>query len=158
MDSEVSIYLKRAENELILAKTNFNISTKLDLKKIHGIPLEKTFFTNVISESYYSIFYSAKAYLASKNIKTKAPEEHKKTYLEFSNFVDSGELFRELVDIYDIETEKASVLLKIFFNEKKKRGTFVYNIKSEANIPIALESLANAKKFISVIKNLIEKK
>lgn len=61
MDSEWKIYLIRAENELVLAKANFDISIKNDFKKILGIALDKTFFNDVISESYYSIFYSAKA-------------------------------------------------------------------------------------------------
>ena len=158
MDSEWKIYLNRAENELILANVNLDISIKPELKKILGILLDKTFFNDVISESYYSIFYSAKAYLLFKGIKTYAPEEHKKTYEEFKKLVESGKLDRELLEIYEIENEKAEVLLKIFFYEKRKRGNFTYNLKSEANIPRAEESIKNAKKFVSTIKHLIESK
>lgn len=157
MDSEAKLYLERAENELLLAKTNFDISIKNQLKDVLGIPKEKTFFNNVISQAYYSIFYSAKAYLLKKNIKTRPPEEHKKTYEEFKKFVDSGKLNKQLLEIYDAETEKAEVLLKIFFSEKRKRGIFTYNVKSEANIPSAQESINNAKTFVSLIKSLIEK-
>lgn len=156
MDSEWKIYLNRAENELILAKVNFDISLNTELKKIHGIAFDKTFFVDVISESYYSIFYSAKAYLLVNGIKTAPPEEHKKTYEEFKKLVESGKLDKELLEIYEIENEKAEVLLKIFFDEKKKRGNFVYNVKSEANIPKAEESVRNARKFASTIKHLIE--
>jgi uncharacterized protein (UPF0332 family) len=157
MDTEAKLYMGRAENELILAKTSFDISTKRELKETLGIPKEKTFFNNVISQAYYSIFYAAKAYLSSRGITTTAPEEHRKTYEEFKKFVDKGGLSRDLLNIYDAETEKAGILLKIFFREKRKRGMFTYNVQSEANIPYAQESLRNSKTFVSSIKPLFER-
>lgn len=156
MDSEWKIYLIRAENNLVLAKANFDISIKNELKNMLGIALDKTFFNDVISESYYSIFYSAKAYLLFNKIKTSPPEEHKKTYDEFKKLVESGKIDKELLKIYDAEAEKAEALLKIFFDEKRKRGNFTYHIKSEANIPKAEESINNARKFAKTIKRLLE--
>src|SRR3989344_3732265 len=157
MDSEIKIYIERANNELLLAKVNFNISIEIKLKDILSIPREKTFFNDVISQAYYSIFYAAKAYLLSNGIKTKPPEEHKKTYKSFKKFVQSGKIDKELLEIYETESEKAEILLKILFEEKRKRGIFTYNVKSEANIPSANESIDNAIKFVSVIISLIEK-
>ena len=110
----------------------------------------------VISESYYSIFYSTKAYLLNKGIATFPPEEHKKTYVEFKNFVDSGKLDKDLLDIYEDAVNKAEELLKIFFTEKGKRGRFTYKINANATIPFAKESLNNAKKFVSSIKGLLK--
>jgi uncharacterized protein (UPF0332 family) len=156
MDSEVKLYLARAENELILARASFDISTKPGLKASLGIPKERTFFNNVISQSYYSIFYAAKAYLISRWIKTSAPEEHKATYESFRRETETGNLKRQLLEIYDTETAKAETLLKIFFREKKKRGMFTYNVQSEANIPYAQESLKNARAFISAIRAIVE--
>ncbi|MFA6073605.1 MAG: hypothetical protein WC758_05820, partial [Candidatus Woesearchaeota archaeon] len=63
---------------------------------------------------------------------------------------------RQLLELYEIETQKATVLLKIFIDEKRKRGIFTYNIKSDANIPVAKESLENSKKFISMIKLVLK--
>ncbi len=157
MDSKVDLYLKRADDELLLAKINFDISTKENLKDILNIEKTKTFFNDVISEAYYSIFYSAKAYLLAKGIETKPPEEHKKTYLEFKKFIESGELNNELLELYEKEADKAEALLNIFFEEKKKRGNFVYNMHSQANIPYAEESISNSRKFISAIKGLLKK-
>ncbi len=157
MDSEVKLYLERAENKIILAKTNFEISSSNELKNTLKISIDRTFFADVISESYYAIFYSAKAYLLSKGIRTKPPEEHKKTYEEFKKFVESGEIDRELLEIYESETEKAEVLLKIFKTEKGKRGRFTYNVNSSANIPYAKESIENGIKFASSIKYVLEK-
>jgi uncharacterized protein (UPF0332 family) len=100
----------------------------------------------VISHAYFSIFYSAKAYLISKGIKTSAPEEHKKTYEEFKRLVDEKIVDRELLELYDDAIMKAESLLEIFHSEKKKRGHFTYNVQSEANKPYAEKSVANAKK------------
>ncbi len=156
MDLRVRLYLDRAENGLLLAKTNFEMSLSKELKKILNLPEDKTFFNDVISQCYYSIFYTAKAYLLLKFIETSPPEEHKKTYLEFKKFVESGILGRQLLEIYDRETEKADFLLKIFYGEKSKRGRFTYDVNSSANIPHARESLDNARTFVSLIKTIIE--
>jgi hypothetical protein len=102
------------------------------------------------------VVHTAKAYLLSKEIKTCLPNEHKKTYNELKKFVDSGKLDQQLLDIYTSESEKADVLLNIFYWEKRKRGRFTYNVNANANIPFAKESLENSKKFASLIKAIIE--
>lgn len=155
MDSEIRLHLIRAEDEFLLAEKDMQTSTDLKIKEILGILPEKTFFHSVISHSYYSIFHAAKAYLLNKGIKTEAPEEHRKTYKEFSKFVFVGELNKELLGIYENEIEKADSLLQIFKLEKKKRGTFTYNVKSEANLPYAMESIENAREFVSMIKKVL---
>jgi uncharacterized protein (UPF0332 family) len=109
----------------------------------------------VISHAYFSIFYSAKAYLISKGIKTSAPEEHKKTYEEFKRLVDEKIVDRELLELYDDAIMKAESLLEIFHTEKKKRGHFTCNVQSEANKPYAEKSVANAKKFITTIRKMM---
>ncbi len=120
-----------------------------------GVPSEKTFYNDIISEAYYAIFYSAKAFLCSRNIETSMPEEHKKTYDEFKILVDSGVVDTKLWKIYQEEATKAETLLKIFFDEKRKRGIFTYQVQSEANIPYAQESINNAKTFLSMIKVML---
>jgi len=156
MDIRVRGYLDRAENELVLANANFSLSTTDDVKLKLGISVDKTFFNNVISESYYAIFYSAKAFLISLGIKTEPPEEHKKTYEEFKKVVGSKRLDNQLAEIYKEETGKAEALLKIFFDEKRNRGRFTYNVNANANKPFAEQSIKNAKLFCSTIKYLIE--
>lgn len=156
MDSIIKLYLIRGEDEFLLATNDLKISIDEAIKQNLGILKEKTFYYSVISHSYYSIFYTAKAYLLSKGIKTYAPEEHRKTYEEFKNFVNSGLLNQELLTIYDDAMNKAEELLNIYFDEKKKRGRFNYNIRSEANLIYAKESINGAKKFLSAIKNILE--
>jgi len=157
MDSRVKLYLERAEGEILLAKTNFEMSLSEEIKNTLNLPKEQTFFADVISESYYSIFYAAKAYLILKGIETKVPDEHKKTYKQFKKIVDSGDLDEELLEIYESEAEKADALLKILLLERGKRGRFTYDVNSNANIPYAEESIKNAREFVSVIKELAEK-
>lgn len=157
MDSEVKLYLERSGDEFLLADNDMKISTIKKFKEIMGIPEGKTFFNSVITHSYYSIFYCAKAYLLRKGISTFPPEEHKKTYERFAALVRDGIVDRELLAIYDDAIVKAESLLNIFFHEKRKRGRFTYSIRSEANIPYANESIANARKFVSSLKAIIER-
>ena len=158
MDIKVKGYLDRAENELILAKANFSLSVNDDIKVKLGVSSNKTFFNNVISESYYAIFYSAKAFLLSLGIDTSPPEEHKKTYEEFKKIVESNKLDNQLAEIYEEESNKAETLLKIFFYEKRNRGRFTYNVNANANKPFAEQSIGNSKLFCSAIKHLTENK
>lgn len=158
MDIKVKGYLDRAENGLILAKANFELSTQNKAKEILNISLDRTFFNDVISESYYAIFYSAKAFLLYLEVKTEPPEEHKKTYEEFRKIVESRKIDKQLSEIYEEESNKAETLLRIFFDEKRNRGKFTYNVNANANKPFAEQSIKNARFFASTIKHLIENK
>lgn len=158
MDLNYKIYLLRAENDLKLAKVIFKISIDKNIKThIFNISDNETFFSAVISHSYYSIFYCAKAYLLKNNIKTKSPNEHKNTYDEFEKLVKKGKLDLELLNYYKELILKAEELLGIFKLEKKKRGDFTYKKLSEANQSPSEDSLNNAKLFYKNIYNLLEK-
>lgn len=154
MEGLVKLYFERAENELILAESLFKISYNDSLKAELGIKIAETFYSAVISHSYYSIFYCAKAILLENNIKTEPPEEHKKTYNKFKQL--KGIISENILDIYEIESIKAESLLKIFFDEKKKRGEFTYKILPQANEEPAGESLKNAGIFFKNINAIIE--
>lgn len=158
MQGLIKLYLERAENEISLAETLFRISSENLLKENLNLPKNGTFYSAVISHSYYAIFYCAKAILLSKEIKTKSPYEHRKTYSEFKKLVDSGFINKTLFDIYEIESVKAENLLEIFFSEKKKRGKFTYHKLPQANKEPAKESLGNALLFFKNINVIIKKK
>lgn len=158
MDSgKTGLFLQRAKNELSLARTVFRISTNNKLKNELELKEDSTFFSNVISISYYCIFYSAKALLESRGIKTKMPDEHKKTLAEFEKFVKSGEIDKELLIIYQKLFIRADELLGIFQKEKKKRGTYTYYKLPQSNLKPAQESLNNAEKFLKNINLIIQK-
>ncbi len=70
MDIMADIFIKRTENELLLAEKIKVLSEDRESKEFMEIPEGATFYSSVISHSYYAIFYSAKAILMTKNIKT----------------------------------------------------------------------------------------
>ena len=71
MSDESELYLQRAENEIVVAQMLFDISSNTKLQR-EQFKIEKsfTFYSTVISHSYYCIFYSAKAILINEGIKT----------------------------------------------------------------------------------------
>ena len=154
----VRIYLSRALNELSQAKLLFTISNDDEKKQEFQIEEEMTFYSGAISHAYYSIFYSAKAILLTKEIKTTAPQVHKKTYEAFKEyFVDSGIIDAELLEIYEDIIVKADELLQIFKDEKWKRGHYTYKTIPQANKEPAEQSISNSTKFIKNIRAIIEK-
>ena len=157
MDSRVNLYLQRAENERDLAQALLELSQNNEIKTMLNLIEDRTFYSAVISHSYYSIFYCAKALLLTKNIKTDFPEVHKKTLEEFKkNFVDTGMLDVSLLKIYSKMIIRADELLELFKIEKGKRGNFTYNILPQANFEPAKESVNNCFKFFSNINKVIE--
>ncbi len=158
MDSMVKIYLKRALNEINAAKILFGVSENALKKQEFYVEEEATFYSSVITHSYYSIFYTAKAILLTKNIKTESPEIHKKTFEIFKNrFAESGILDVNLLEIYKKMIVKADELLQIFKNEKWKRGHFTYKTIPQANKNPAEESMKNAVYFVKNIRAVLEK-
>ncbi len=158
MDSEYKIYMSRAQNELNLSIMIMKISEDENLQRdVFGMPSD-TYFSAVITHSYYCIFYSAKAYLLSKGIKTGAPEEHRKTYDEMKKLVEKGIIDVELLRIYEGMMVRADTLLKIFEVEKGKRGKFTYRTLPQANREPAQQSVKHSGMFFKHIHSLLEGK
>ncbi len=158
MDSTAKIYLQRALNEISVAKLLFAVSNDQKKKQEFQIEEETTFFSSVISHSYYGIFNGAKAILLTKGIKTEMPDVHKKTYEAFEeHFVRTGVLDMELLKIYQKMIVRADELLQIFKDEKWKRGHFTYQTIPQANKEPAEQSIQNALTFIKNIKLILER-
>ena len=159
MSDEAGLYLQRSENELVAAQMLFDISANPTIQK-EQFKLEKefTFYSSVISHSYYCIFYSAKASLIKIGIKTEAPEVHKKTLEAFEKYlVKTGKLDVELLKIYQKMIVRAEELLGIFLKEKGKRGKFTYQKLPQANTEPAKESFDNASFFFKNINKILRK-
>ncbi len=158
MDSMVNTLLERADNEMVAAEKLKLLSEDKSAKEFFRVPEKMTFYSSVISHSYYAIFYAAKAMLLTKDIKTSSPEIHKNTFEEFrKNFVETGILDMKLLEIYRKLIIRADDLLKIFDDEKWKRGNFTYKTIPQANKEPAEDSLKNAKIFVSNISKVIGK-
>jgi len=152
MDSMVEIFVERANNEILAAESLKRLSEEAKAKEDFYLSSDTTFYSSVISHSYYAIFYAAKAILLTKNVKTSGPEIHKKTLEEFrTKLVDTGLLDMKLFEIYHKMVVRADDLLHIFTGEKWKRGNFTYNTIPQANKEPAEDSLKNAKIFVSNI-------
>ena len=159
MNDETELYIQRAENELVTAQLLFDVSSNPTIQK-EQFKLEKefTFYSSVISHSYYCIFYSAKSILVKNGVKTEAPEVHKKTLGAFEiNLVKTGKLDVELLKIYRKIIVRAEELLGIFSKEKGKRGDFTYQKLPQANREPAKESLDNASFFFKNINKIVRK-
>jgi len=156
MDSEVSILLNRAENELLLARSLDRLSWDDREASAFQLPKGTTFYSGVISHCYYAIFYCAKAYLLSKGIKLKSKQgQHQQVYFEFKKLVREGIIEKEILRIYEELKIKAESLLEILSTEKEKRKTFTYETISQANKQPAEDSIKNAISFISHIRRMI---
>lgn len=159
MGSLIEIYLDRANNEIMVAESLKRLSEEEKNKIEFNLPEDTSFYSSVISHSYYAIFYAAKAILLTKDIVTKSPEVHRKTLEEFTkNFVDTNELDMIFLKIYKKMIIRADTLLEIFKDEKWKRGHFTYQTIPQANKEPAKDSLKNSKFFVSNIMKVIKEK
>ena len=159
MDSTIKNYIERSDNEIIIAVSLLRLSEDKDAKKYFNIDDWQTFYSAVISHSYYSIFYAAKAILLTKGIKTFAPDVHNNTIASFKeNLVDTGILDVKLLEIYSKLVVRADELLGIFAREKSKRGDFTYKTLPQAHKIPSDDSLKNAQIFNMNIKKVINKK
>ena len=159
MGSLIEVYLDRASNEIMAADSLKRLSEKEEDKLSFDLPDDISFYSSVISHSYYAIFYATKALLLIKKIVTKSPEVHKKTFEEFkNNFVDTKELDVCFLRIYKKIIVRADTLLELFKDAKWKRGHFTYQTISQANKEPAEDSLKNSKFFVSNIMKIIKEK
>jgi uncharacterized protein (UPF0332 family) len=158
MDSMVEIFLERADNEIFAAASLKKLSEDDGSKQDFDLPADITFYSSVISHSYYAIFYAAKAVLLAKGVRTSSPDVHKKTLEAFQkDLVDTGILDVKLLEIYKKAVVRADALLEMFRDERWKRGNFTYNTIPQANKDPAEESLSNSKIFVSNIKKVVDK-
>ena len=157
MDSTAKIYLQRSLNKISIAKLLLTISNNNKKKQEFQIEEDMTFYSGSISHAYYSIFYATKAILLTKSIKTEMPDVHKKTYEAFkAEFVDSGVLDIELLNIYQKMIVRADELLQILKDEKWKRGHYTYQTIPQANKDPAEQSTQNASFFLKNIKMILD--
>ena len=157
MDSMTRNYTERSRNEITIAGSLKRLSEEKEAKRFFEIGSQETFYSSVITHSYYAIFYAAKAMLLSKGIKTSSPEIHRRTYDAFKKeFIDTGILDVKLLEIYKKLVIRADTLLEIFKDEKWKRGNFTYNTIPQANKEPAEDSINNARIFVSNMIRILE--
>lgn len=164
---QVDFYLKNADDSIDSAKALFELSTNQDKQQYLGF----TSFNGllwVVNASYYSMFYMARALLENGGIKIKTDFSiHAVTFDSvIYYFYLTGKLQKELLDDF-IEAkedaagllgkQKADELMEEYFFEKKKRGTFTYDMGAVLVQSKAKTSLERAQKFRRELKKIINK-
>lgn len=163
----VDFFIRNADDSIDSAKALFELST--DPKKHESLGF--TDFNGllwVVNASYYSMFYMARALLESSGIKIKSDisihsvtfdaviyyfyltEKLHKKFLE--DFIEAKEDAAEILG-----KQKADELMEEYFFEKKKRGTFTYDMGSVLVKSKAKTSFERAKRFRRELKKMIYK-
>lgn len=163
----VDFFLKNADDSVDSAKALFELSADPEKQKFLGF----TSFNGllwVVNASYYSMFYMARALLENEGIKIKTDLSiHAVTFdTLISHFYLTGKLQKELLNDF-IEAkedaaellgkQKADELIEEYFFEKKKRGTFTYDMGEILVKSKAKTSLERAQKFRRELKKIIMK-
>ena len=163
----VDFFLKSADDSVDSAKALFELSTDTEKQKYLGF----TSFNGllwVVNASYYSMFYMARALLENEGIKIKTDLSiHAVTFdTLISYFYLTGRLQKELLkDFIEAKEDaaellgkqKADELIEEYFFEKKKRGTFTYDMGEILVRSKAKTSLERAQKFRRELKKIITK-
>ena len=163
----IDFFLKNADDSIDSAKALFELSTNTEKQESLGF----TGFNGllwVVNASYYSMFYMARALLENGGIKIKADLSiHAVTFdAMIYYFYLTGKLQKEFLEDF-IEAkedaaellgkQKADELMEDYFFEKKKRGTFTYDMGTVLVESKAKTSLERAQKFRRELKKIIDK-
>src|SRR3989338_9662227 len=163
----VDFFMKNADDSIDSAKALFELSTNHEKQESLGF----TTFNGllwVVNAGYYSMFYMARALLENGGIKIKADLSiHAVTFDEMIYyFYLTGKLQKEILEDF-IEAkedaaellgkQKADELMEEYFFEKKKRGTFTYDMGAVLVRSKAQTSLERAQKFRRELKKIIGK-
>lgn len=168
----VDFYVKNTKNSLDVARLLMKTSKDSKLKETMELKDDFECFLWVVVSSYYSMFYMANAALCSLGIKIGDELVHKITSdcLVFY-FIKTRKLAKQYFEEYensrndvlelmatteDIKFhDKAKKLIETFDFEKKKRGTFQYEITKSVKENIAETSINRAKTFLFELERLI---
>lgn len=162
----VEFFLDNSKKSLDSAKLLYKVSTTKDLQEATGL---RNFdgYLWVINSSYYSMFYLARALLENEGIKLHSDLSiHSLTFDALVHFFyTSGKLKKKLLELYEeakqeagelMGQQKANTLIEDYMHEKKKRGTFTYQMGLIAIKTKAKTSLDRATTFQEEFKKIIK--
>ena len=163
----IAFFLKNADDSIDSAKALFELSTNPEKHKSLGFASFNGLLW-VVNASYYSMFYMARALLESAGIKIKSDlSVHAVTFdAVICYFYITGKLQKQFLEDF-IEAkedaaellgkQKADELMEEYFFEKRKRGTFTYDMGAVLVRSKAQTSLERAQKFRRELKKIIGK-
>lgn len=146
--------LKSLQTADLLYSLSETSSTKKLLKMDEGF--ESYLWVTVCS--YYSMFYSTLALLATKEYKVGRKNIHKVVADTLITILsDKKELSQLLQDYDELKDEAITILIKSYEAEREKRSKFQYETGYTAKKNYAQTSLQRAKEFVHEIRKIIKK-
>lgn len=146
---KVRLYLARSQDDYLLAQAVKKVIETQDLRNNLNLPKEyPNIYHWLIIISYYSMYHSATAAIAKKNIKC---ESHEATITSLARHYGTA----EEIEFSFIKTLHVTYIDYIASGREKRRGA-QYNVDEEYAISDALEVFDNAGKFIKRIQQLLE--
>jgi uncharacterized protein (UPF0332 family) len=162
----LDFFLENAKKSLQSASFLYAGTTKKDLQEAYGFEdFDGSLW--IINSSYYSMFYMARALLASEGIKIKTDLSiHMITFDALVHFFYlTGKLKKKLIEDFADATneaaeilgqQKAKGLIEDYYDERKKRRDFTYEMGMTAMLNKAKTSLERARKFNEEIRKIIK--
>lgn len=168
----VSFFMEKAENALETAIVLGILSSNEQKKKEHSLPTMYNASTWVINTAYYAMFYAATALLAKYNCRIREERGiHALTYhaLVYYFLDNDQKLKKHYLEQYQAAEKESFEILRVAEAEAKqqienvkfeldKRRVFTYEMGKSAEEAKAKSSIARAKEFITMVKELLVKK
>lgn len=146
---KVKLYLTRSQDDYLFAQAVKKIIENPDLRNKLNLPAEyKNIYHWLIIISYYSMYHSATATIAKKNVKC---ESHEATIASLAKHYGTA----EELEFSFIKTLHVTYIDYIASGREKRRGA-QYNIDEEYSKEEAYEVFENAGKFVKRIGELLE--
>jgi uncharacterized protein (UPF0332 family) len=161
----IDFFLHNAENSLNSARCLYDLSTNQEYQRQTGYVGLKGFLW-VINASYYSMFYMARALLATEGIKLRSDLSiHALTFDALVHFFYvNNKLQKQLFKLYAeakeeaaelLGQQKANELIEDYFYERNKRSSLTYETGEYALQNKAKTSLDRATQFTKEIKRIL---
>ncbi len=162
----VDFFMENARKSLQSASFLYAGTTNKELQEAYGFEgFDGSLW--IINSSYYSMFYMARALLASEGIKLKTDLSiHMVAFDALVHFFYLNKklekkLIEDFADAKDEATgifgqEKARELIEDYYHERRKRGDFTYEMGMTAMLGKAQTSLERARKFNEEIRKIME--
>ena len=146
---KVNLYLKRSQDDYLLARAVKKIIDDPDLRKQTELPADyPNIFHWLIIISYYSMYHSATAAIAQKRVKCKS---HEATIAGLAKHYGTS----EELEFGFIKTLHSTYIDYIESGRDTRRGA-QYNVDIIYAADDAFEVFENAAKFIKRIKQILE--
>src|SRR3989338_6787495 len=144
-------FMEKARHNLLFSDAARGLSNKEDAKKILGLPEDFSAFDWIVITSYYAMYHSALAALASISYKS---DNHTATIVALEVFfVKKNLLEKEFLDKLKQARELEEEYVQKLRHAKRQRETAQYGVTEETGKDAAEKLLKDARNFIDRIRS-----